>query len=108
MSLNLPTQAAVDRSSPVRIYVKVVEEDPGLGPVVLADKVLTGLGTLVSIRIAPEGHLIEYREEPVGGQSGPSPSDPAWFPANLDPRIAAYQLGTRYAAIRCRLGRSYF
>lgn len=84
MPLNLPTQAVVDRSVPLEIYLVVVSR-------ILDSK----------------GNLIETIEQPVGGPYGPLPSDPAWFPKNIDSRAAAYQLAARYAATRRRLAGSY-
>lgn len=85
MPLNLPTQAVVDRSVPLDVYLVVVSR-------ILDD----------------EGNLIETLEQPVGGPYGPMPGDPAGFPKNIDSRAAAYRLTARYAATRRRLARSYF
>jgi hypothetical protein len=75
MPLNLPTQAAVDRSAPLEIY-------------------------LVATPIKENGTTIETLEDPVGGPYGSLPGDPAGFPKNLSPRVSARQLTARYAAVR--------
>jgi hypothetical protein len=84
MPLHLPTQATVDRSIPLDVY---------LVPSPVRDD---------------QGNILEILEEPVGGPYGPLPGDGAWFPERIDSRAAAYQLAARYATIRCRLARSYF
>jgi hypothetical protein len=79
MALYLPIQAAVDRSTPLEIY-------------------------LVEQPITVDGNVVEILANPVGGPYGPLPGDPAWFARRLDPRVAAGQLAARYAASRYWFG----
>lgn len=80
----LPIQGAVDRRIALDIYLVPLNVTDGTG------KVITIL------------------ENPVGGPYGPLPSDPSWFPESINPRLAACQLLSGYAAARCLRAGGYF
>jgi hypothetical protein len=80
----LPVQGVVDRRIALDIY-------------------------LVPLNVTDDkGKIITILENPVGGSYGALPNDPAWFPENINPRLAACQLLSEYAAARCLRAGGYF
>ena len=80
----LPVQGVVDRRIVLDIYLvprKVTDDD---------------------------GKILVILENPVGGPYGPLPNDPGWFPESINPRLAACQLLSGYAATRCLRAGGYF
>ena len=55
-----------------------------------------------------DGTIVEILENPVGGPYGPLPSDPVWFPGNLNPRTAGCHILRGPAAARCVRAGGYF
>jgi len=88
MSLNLPTQAVVDRTAPLSFATIDKEVRPTRGP--------------------RAGQVIQILQDPVDGPFGFHPSDPAWFPPHVNPRIAVCQVLSSYAVSRCLRGGGYF
>jgi hypothetical protein len=64
---------------------------------------------LVPLNVTDDnGKILVILENPVGGPYGPLPSDPAWFPESINPRQAACQVLSGYAAARCLRAGGYF
>jgi hypothetical protein len=80
----LPVQSVVDRRIALDIY-------------------------LVPLNVTDDtGKILQILENPVGGPYGPLPSDPAWFPESVNPRLTACQLLSGYARARCLRAGGYF
>lgn len=85
MPLKLPVQGAVDRSSPLDIYL-------------VAQPVTD-----------TSGRTLEILKDPVGGSEAVGlPGDPAWFPESVNPQVAVCHILSSYAMSRCLRGRGYF
>lgn len=86
MSLHLPIQDVVDRSElftyPPFLRTPVIDKQ--------TNKVIQILATQVD------------------GSYGAEPSDPAWFPPSVNPRVAVCHILSSYAVSRCSRGGGYF
>ena len=84
MQLKLPNLGAVARSRSPRLY---------LIPTEVKDA---------------NNKVVEILLNPAGGAYGPLPSDPPWFPAGVNPRIAVCHILRGHAAVRCTRAGGYF
>jgi hypothetical protein len=86
MPLHLPIQAVVDRAVPLS-YAPLIDQE---------------------VRNPKTNELIQILRGPVDGPYGPDPGDPAWFPPQVNGRIAVCQVLSSYAVSRCLRGGGYF